>query len=394
MRSRRRLSAVGMPLMSCTAGTSDLARSIDRAAATALESGAAAFQIAVFKEGKAPIVRAYGTENLEQSTPATKATVFRVASVTKQFTVAAIMRLVESGKLSIEDPLSKIFPDVPRAREVKIRHLLSHASGLHNYTDEKAGLNDCAWNGNVAERVAAIAGMPHLYDFAPGTQWSYSNSGYFILGAIVEKISGQSFGEFLKKQFFAPVGMTHTALDDDRDVVRGRASGYEVDNVEGARRVKNALWTPIAKHDGAGALQSTAEDLAKWGTALFGGKVLKPESLRLVTTPVRLDDGQLASNDLQGMLGKMKWTAGIEPGLGLTLQSLAGHEKIGHGGGMPGFAASLYTFPGKRLTVVVLTNTTGNAVVSGYANLVTGIERIALGLPEQAGPAERAASQR
>lgn len=400
VRSRRRLPArnaaalliaLGMALGPCQAKTSNLSGSIDHAAQAALQGGALALQVVVFKEGQAPLVKAYGTENLEQNAPATGATVFRVASVTKQFTAAAILRLAEQGKLSIDDSLAKTFPDFPRAGEVKIRHLLSHTSGLHNYTDEKSGLHDCKWNGSVSERVAAIAGMPQLYDFSPGTQWSYSNSGYFLLGAIVEKVSGQPFGKFLEQQFFAPLGMSHTALDDSSDVVLNRASGYEVEGTGAARRVKNAPWSPIAVHGGAGALRSTAEDLAKWGAALLGGKVLKPESLRLMTTPVRLNDGRLASSDPQSMLGKMRQASiaagmgDIEVGMGLNLQALAGHEKIGHGGGIPGFVASLNTYPAERVTVVVLSNTTGDvAVAKNYAQLVTSIERIALGLPEPA----------
>jgi D-alanyl-D-alanine carboxypeptidase len=353
---------------------SAMAGEIDRVAEKAVADGETiGLQVAVIRDGREVISKGYGLANVEQNTRVTPETGFRVGSVSKQITAAAILLLAEDGKLSIDDPVAKVFPDFPRSGEVTIRQLLGHTSGLHNFTDNPPDVRDYQAGQTTDQRVDLIARQAVVYDFEPGTRWSYSNSGYYLLGAIVEKVSGQTFGAFLKARIFDRLGMGHTALDDDLDVVPGRAAGYDLGD-EAPYRVRNAPFAQMPIYGGAGALRSTASDIARWQDALFNGRVLKPDSLRQMIDPVRLKGGKLASADPEGMLAKMKL---FEGGFGLMLFKADGFDKVGHGGGLPGFTASADTFRKAHATVVVLSNTTGGPAMAGVGKSAPAIEAIA-----------------
>jgi D-alanyl-D-alanine carboxypeptidase len=364
-----------------TPGNKNLAASIDRAAAAAVAANESpGLQVAVFKDGNSVLVKSYGSANLEQHVAVSNDSVFRVGSVTKQFTAAALLLLAEEGKVSLQDKLSKYYPNFPRADDITLEEMLHHTSGIYNYTSEPNFANDGMVHRSTDEMVEFIAKLPKTQDFEPGTNWSYSNSAYFILGGIVEKAAGAPLATVFKTKFFTPLGMAHSALDDETELVPGRVRGYA-----GAAPGKftNAAFISMSIPGGAGSVRSTASDLAKWNAALFGGRILKPASLAAMLTPGRLNNGETSG----GAMAKMMAAAGApaaaqkkqEYGYALFLSQYEGHRKIDHGGGIYGFSASLSEFPGDHVTVVVLSNAIGKDV--GVTKIAERIDRLAIGLP-------------
>lgn len=364
-----------------TSGYKDLAASIDQAAVAAVKAGETpGMQVAVVKNGAVILLKSYGSANLEQRVPVVNESIFRVGSVTKQFTAAALLLLAEQGKLSVQDKLSKYYPNFPRGNDITLDEMLHHTSGIHNYTSEPNFVNDGMVHRTTDEMVEFIGKMPKTQDFEPGTDWSYSNSAYFILGGVVEKVSGASLTTVFKTKLFAPSGMTRSALDDETQIVRGRASGYS-GTAPGA--FTNAPFISMSIPGGAGSIRSTAEDLAKWNAALFGGKILKAESLAAMLAPGKLINGETSGAAIAKMMAQAGQPAAAhsEYGYALFLTELEGHRKIDHGGGIYGFSSSLAEFPDDRTTVVVLCNSIGKDV--GATKIAKRIERLAVGLPDK-----------
>lgn len=334
-----------------------LEQSVDRVAHELIaKRQTAGFVIGVERSDGARLIKGYGFANLEHRTPVTGRTVFRVGSITKEFTAAAILLLAERGELSIDDSLAKYVPGFPRGDEVTLRHLLHHTSGIHNYTALDGFLKSEARLAFTGEEMAKyIAGAEPLYDFAPGEGWSYSNSGYLLLGLIIEKVSQQPLAQALQLLLFDPLGLDDTRLDDLGEIVPNRAQGYEKapDSDVG---FKNAAFIAMEAAAGAGAIRSTAADLLDWHRALLGGKVLKPESLELMIQPGRLKDGRLASIARAASPGQSSRSPS-DYGFGISIGQQNGRRTIGHGGAINGFNASLSTYPDEQITIVVLTNT-------------------------------------
>jgi CubicO group peptidase (beta-lactamase class C family) len=335
----------------------------------------------VVKNGKPVLVKGYGFADLEERVPVANNSVFRVGSVTKQFTAVALLLLAEEGKVSLQDKLSKYYPNFPRANDITLDQMLHHTSGIYNYTSAPNFAVDGMIHRSTDEMVEFIGKLPKTQDFEPGTNWSYSNSAYFILGGVVEKASGESLANVFKTRFFTPLGMTHTALDDETEIVAGRARGYAG---TGPGKFTNAAFISMSIPGGAGSIRSTAGDLATWNAALYGGKILKPASLAAMLTPGKLSNGENSS----AAMAKMAAAAGApaaaasvkkEYGYALMLSQEDGHRKIDHGGGIYGFSASLSEFPDDKTTVVVLSNAIGKDV--GASKVADRIERLAIGLP-------------
>jgi len=360
----------------------NLAASIDKVAAAAVAAGESpGLEVAVVKDGKAVLVKCYGSANLEQHVPVANNSVFRVGSVTKQFTAVALLLLAEEGKVSLQDKLSKYYPNFPRANDITLDEMLHHTSGIYNYTSEPNFAVDGMIHRSTDEMVEFIGKLPKTQDFEPGTNWSYSNSAYFILGGVVEKAAGASLAKVFKTRFFTPLGMTHSALDDETEIVAGRARGY---SGTGPGNFTNAPFISMSIPGGAGSVRSTASDLATWNAALYGGKILKPASLAAMLTPGKLSDGENSG----AAMAKMMAAAGApataaaakqEYGYALFLSQDEGHRKIDHGGGIYGFSASLSEFPDDKTSVVVLSNAIGKDV--GVSKVADRIERLAIGLP-------------
>lgn len=340
---------------------------IDEAARSVVSSGrAVGLGVGILVDGKLVFQRGYGKANLETSTDVDNQTVFRIASLTKQFTATAIMLLAERGRLSIDDTLATYFPDFPRAKEVTLRELLSHTSGIHNFTEAGALTEGLSCTGaTVPVFLNDIAKQKQPYDFTPGTAYHYSNSGYFVLAAIIEKISGVSYKQFLHENIFAPLGMTQTEVDENANVVPHRANGYSPSSTPPEKWV-NPGYLSMSIVLSAGSIRSTIKDLATWNQALYGGKLLKPSSLREMTTPAKVADGRTTS--------AARWNSpSFQPppppayrgfddyGFGLNIGKFYGHKVIGHSGGIPGFNSMMEYFPEEKIVVISLSNSADGA---------------------------------
>lgn len=335
-----------------------VASAVDRFAVKAIDGKVTAgLAVGVVQDGRFRLVRGYGFSDLENKVPVHERTVFRIGSVTKQFTAATILLLAERGALSVDDPVSKYFHNFPGGAGVTLRHLLNHTSGIHNYTADGFFRTAARQDRATSEMVSYIAGLNPLYDFKPGSAWSYSNSGYMLLGAVVEKVSGQPFDQFLNKNILEPLELRDTAMDDLAEILPNRARGYEVSK-ESPTGFANTSFISMSAAAAAGAMRSTPADLLKWQAALFGGKLLRPKSLAMMIEPARLSDGRLTS---LGRRDKQGATPPAEYGLGLTIDLQKGRRFIGHGGSINGFNAWIQSFPEERLSVVLLTNTGGAA---------------------------------
>jgi CubicO group peptidase (beta-lactamase class C family) len=277
--------------------------------------------------------KAYGSANLEWDVPNTTATKFRLGSITKQFTAASILLLEERGKLNVNDPVKKYMPDAPAAWDkVTIYHLLTHTSGVADFTSFPDYQKIEPFATSAAKLVALFRDKP--LDFEPGTDWKYDNSGYVLLTYILEKVSGESYEKFVRKNIFAPLGMMDTGYDSNSAIIPHRASGYS----QGPGGMENAGFIHMTIPQGAGALYSTTGDLLKWEQGLFGGKVVKAASLDKMTTPFKNNYG-----------------------FGLMIETTKGYKRISHGGGIEGFNTELDYYPDDKLTVVVLANLNGPA---------------------------------
>lgn len=339
---------------------------IDAAVRAEIETGhGVGVAVGIVVDGKLVFTADHGMANLETGTKVTDRTVFRIASVTKQFTATAILLLAEQGKLSLDDRLARFLPDFPRAGEVTIRQLLAHQSGIHNFTEGGLPEGIARAGATVSAFTQHIAAQTPLYDFEPGTAFHYSNSGYFLLGAIIEKVTGLSYRAFMQQAIFDPLGMKQTSIDNNQDIVPGRASGYQGDrNAPGVFR--NAAYTDMSIPFAAGAIRSTVRDLSIWIAALHGGKVLKPESLRALTTPVKVADGRLSHEARWDPPGATRtpppsYRTAADYAFGLEVGTFYGQEVIGHTGGISGFNSVLRYYPAQKLATIVLANASDGA---------------------------------
>jgi CubicO group peptidase (beta-lactamase class C family) len=305
--------------------------------------------VAIVRGTRIAFERGYGHANLETRSPAAAETVYPIYSATKTFTAGAVMRLAESGRLSLDDPLSRFFPKFPRAREVTVRQLLDHTSGIRDYAAPDFPYNA---SGITSEAlVDYIARQPRLFDFAPGTAWKYSNSNYALLGRIIEQVSGLPYGRYMAEQVFPLANLQRTAMDRNAEVVEGRAQGYMPDpaSVSGFR---NGIYVDMSVPFAAGGLRSTAGDLARWFAALFEGKIVNQASLAQMTTAAKVRDGRLAGDAVhEGKPGSFGYY-----GLGLEIRTVAGHKAVGHGGTFPSFNSIVRSYPDDGFMIVVLAN--------------------------------------
>jgi len=304
--------------------------------------------VAVVRDGKLETARGYGLANVELESPVTANTVFEIGSMTKQFTAALVMMLVEEGKIGLDEKISKYLDGTPDAwKEVTVRHLLTHTSGIHGYT-EVGDFMALARNPHTqAEIVKLVSGLP--LDFKPGEKWQYSNTGYYLLGMIVEKAAGKTYDSFLKERILTPLGMNETRNGDPTTVISRRACGYLWSGT-----YQNAPALQPTSAFAAGELVSTVGDLAKWDAALSAGSLLKKSSYQEIWTPVKLNDGKT-----------------FDYGFGWGLGSQEGHRIQSHGGGTAGFSTVITRYPDDKLTVILLTNRAGSNA-AGLAQAVAG----------------------
>ncbi|WP_158409237.1 serine hydrolase domain-containing protein [Fimbriimonas ginsengisoli] len=327
---------MSLAFASAAAPPSDFKSRIDKFLRVSAESmGIPGFAYAVVKDGKVICQGAHGLSNLTYKVRATPKTPFLLASITKQFTAAAIMRLAEQGKVKIDEPISTYLADAPESwHAITVRNLLNHTGGLKDRFEEK---NTSLWRLNYSELAMYEAAKSTPVDFAPGTAWQYTDQGYFLLGRIIEEVSGQKYRAFLEESFFKPLGMTSTTTIAMKEIVPNLAEGYAM---EGGKIIHNHRRTDYGLVSHFGVI-STVGDLAKWVIAMNSGKALKPETVKEMWTPARLADG----SEVTGTSGSY--------GLGWFLEWLNGHRVVQHGGAT---GTALYTLPDDHLAVIVLTN--------------------------------------
>lgn len=291
--------------------------------------------VMVIRDGATLYKSSAGFADVEARVPNTPATHFRLASVSKQFTAAAVLLLVDEGRFSLDTRLTDIFPGFPTyGRDVTVRHLLTHTSGLPDYEDHMPpGITVALKDVDV---LAILASRGEKY-FFPGTQYRYSNSAYALLALAVEKYSGQRFPDFLAARIFRPLGMTHAVAHEEGITrVADRAFGYSPAAAGGYERTDQSLTSAVL---GDGGIYASVEELARWDRALYEGRVLRPETQRLAFTSAVLSDGKP-----------------IDYGFGWRVGTYRGHRFVGHSGDSIGFRTHIERYVDLRLTVIGLFN--------------------------------------
>lgn len=340
----------------------ELGNRVDAVAKQLLSRHTAGVSIAVAREGRLILARGYGMANVEHTVAVTPETVFHIASISKNILAAVVLQLVDQGKLRLDDDVTKYVPEAPtQGRRVTVRQLLNHTSGIYSFTS----LPNAADNERLELSHEQVLGLikDKPFDFEPGTRWRYDNSAFYLAGMVVERVTKQEYGAYVREHVFKPLGMSSASLCYARMVVPHLASGYEAD---GGALVNAAFMTwklPFA----GGAVCATASDLLKWQAALDSGRVLTPSSLALMRTPTTLADGTK-----------------IDYGFGTRLGSLDGHRVLGHYGGESrgGFRPLLESFPDDHLTIVILMNM-GDAASPSPVAVAPEIARAALGLAKK-----------
>ena len=299
--------------------------------------------LAVVRDGRVIKATGYGYANLEHDVRVTPETVFQTGSVGKQFAAVGVMMLVEEGKIGLDDKLSKYLPNTPaKWRDVTIRHLLTHTSGIADYggeIDSKPTVIDLRKDYTEAELLKQFTLLP--MNFPPGTSWSYSNTGYVLLGFVIHKVTGEFYGDFLQQRIFQPLGMTSTRIISEADIVKNRSAGYELVNAE----IKNQKWVaPTLNTTADGALYTNVLDMAKWDAALYTDKLLKRASFDQIWMPVTLKPMKKGGD------------TSYPYGFGWDITSAGGHKLIEHSGSWQGFTTQISRYVDDRLTVIALSN--------------------------------------
>jgi D-alanyl-D-alanine carboxypeptidase len=354
------LALVALPARAQQLSSAALVTRIDSLAGAFISSThTPALSVAVLRGSDTLVMKGYGDASVDAHRAATASTVYRIGSITKQFTSAAVMRLIERGKLSLDDPMSKYLPDVPlHDHTVTIRQLLNHTSGIHSYTSKAEWQK--TWNEELTPRQIVAFVDKDTFDFAPNTGWRYNNTGYVLLGMIIEKVTGEPYATYLQHDLFAPLGLRQTSYCPTRATDPSFAEGYS----SAGGTVKPAVFLDMTHPFAAGALCSTVRDLVTWQRALAGGRVVNAQSYALMTTPDTLNNGK-----------RLNYGFGLVPGM------LGTHRSVGHGGGVNGFTTSSIYFPDDSVNVVVFSNSD-----RGPDPVALNIARAVFGLPLVAPP--------
>lgn len=308
--------------------------------------------LGIIKDGELIYSKGYGSANMEYDIPNSPTSVFRIGSTSKQFTAACIVLLAEKGKLNLNDNLKSIFPDFPDyAEEINVKHLLNHTSGIRDYLQlaylKGLGVDDYYTDNYIMDWLVNQSEL----NFKPGEEYLYSNSGYWLLGQIVNKISGMNMAEFVEKEIFEPLGMDNTHFHNDHTrIVKNRASGYVPDN-NGTYKISMTTLDMI----GDGGIFTTIEDIKKWDGAYYESNVLSKEFWSMMTKQGILNNGEV-----------------IDYASGLIIGKYKGLKTIRHGGAFVGFRAELLRFPEQKLSIAIFANR-GDANPSRLADQVAEI---------------------
>lgn len=307
--------------------------------------------VAVCRNGKPIYQKGFGYAELQNSVRATSKTVYRIGSVTKQFTSAIIMQLEREGKLGLDDPASKYIDGLPPTwSKVTIRHLLTHTSGIPSYTNLPNFLEQFSHKSAVPKDILNTV-IDKPLEFEPGSKWEYNNTGYVMLGMVIEKVDGRPYGKSLHARIIDPLGMTQTFFTSEQTVVPNRAQGY----TWGQKGFDNSSFINMDWPYAAGSMESTVEDLAKWDAALYTEKILPVTSWKQVWTPYVLSTG-----------------VNSKYGFGWIVDKRDGVDYVEHGGGINGFTCGIKRIVSKGLTIIVLTNSE-TADPNGNATKIAGL---------------------
>ncbi len=329
--------------------------------------------LGIYRAGRIVKAKGYGLADVELDVPVKPNTIFQSGSVGKQFTSAMVLLLARDGKLALDDPITKYLPEGAEAwKGITIRNLLTHTSGIQDYENADPPIVDLRRDYTDAELARLFARLPLI--FRPDTTWSYSNTGYVLLGIIIDRVTGAHWNRFLHDRVFAPLGMKTARMIGLPDIIPNRASGYVLDDGQ----LANQAWvSPTWEHTADGALYFTVLDLARWDAALSGDAFLTSDEKREMWTPVRLADGTTTSY-----------------GFGWEVHGTPGHWVVEHAGGWQGFSTHIVRYVDDSVTVAVLTNLAG-AATPHIAHQVAWLYDPALRPPEPSSvrlpPAEIAA---
>jgi CubicO group peptidase (beta-lactamase class C family) len=325
---------------------------IDAAVDKTLKQGSPGMAVGVAHAGRVIFARGYGLANIEHQAPLTPDSPFLLASVTKQFTAAALLLLVQEGKVRLEDKLSRYLPAFAGPAEVTLYQLLVHTSGIPDYSEDPTGSPTKSVARTLDEMVAWITRLQATRQFAPGSAWAYSNSNYVLLAKVIEQASGASLPDFFQQRLFAPAGLKDTAFDDPRDVVPHRVQGYR--RARGAASgFANADWISPSIPGAAGGLRTTINDLLRWSDALHGARIIDRARLQLMTKAGLLNDGRTTK---EGM--PPDWQRGMNAsyGLGVFVSPAGKGSRIWHSGDVDGFSTWLAHYPAHRLSIALMEN--------------------------------------
>ncbi len=339
------LLALTLPCVSVLAATpaapaADIAARIDAALAASYKPDAPGVTVIVVKDGRTVLRKAYGMADVARKVALAPDTPMRLGSITKQFTSTAILMLVDEGKVKLDDPITAYLPDYPtHGKRITVEHLLTHTSGIVSYTGKPGYVKAMDKDLTVAQMIDAFKDDP--LEFDPGSRYKYNNSGYFLLGAIVEKVSGMRYDEFVAQKIFVPLGMTRTAYEGHARDKAVQAIGYSAAKGGFAPSAALSMTQPYA----AGSIVSTVDDLATWDAAVSSGKLLKAASWQRAFTPYTLAGGKRTGY-----------------GYGWQVSTMQGVPMIGHGGGINGFNTFAVRLPSEHVYVAVLSNSDSGLV--------------------------------
>jgi D-alanyl-D-alanine carboxypeptidase len=335
----------------------DAVRQMEALLSGAYQPDAPGAAVLVMKDGMPLLRKGYGLADLELGVAIRPEMVFRLGSITKQFTAVGILMLVKEGKLALDDEITRFLPDYPtQGQRITVENLLTHTSGIRSYTDMPSWLP--LWRKDFTVKGLVDLFKKEPMRFKPGERWEYDNSGYFLLGAIIEKVSGKSYAEFISQRIFEPLGMKHSYYGAEEPIIPGRVAGYE----KRGNGFVNAAYLSMTQPYAAGSLLSSVDDLALWDAALYTEKLVPRPLLERAWTPYRLKDGRSTGY-----------------GYGWGIWQYEGHRVIEHEGGINGFATSGMRLPDDRVYVAVLSNCPG--LESSPSGLALKLAALAIGRP-------------
>ena len=313
--------------------------------------------LAVVREGRVVKAQGYGLASLELQVPATAHTVYEIGSISKQFTATVVMMLVEEGNVKLGDSIAHYLSGLPAAwKGVTIRHLLTHTSGIPDF---EAVIGYDSYRNIYTNESLLGTVRDSAMDFPPGEKWNYSNTGYFLLGMLLEKVIGNPYPRIIQERIFKPLGMSESRDSEPGELIPNRAAGYAIEGK--AYRNRDPMQPTACK--GAGTLVSTVTDMAVWDSALYTDRLLKMSSLDTMWTPVRLNDGKT-----------------FPYGFGWFLEPWQGHKDLNHSGGTAGFTTDISRFTDDHLSVIILTNCYARSI-GRMGNTIAGLYVSALAPP-------------